>query len=160
MRTSTTLKVAGGVLGLGTLLFIIPAQAGAASGAGSNGYGPIACITGCKDSDAINSYMSQGYAYGVADAPAPNARLFHVKLRGHRHSLEFKSFSEQGKVVNDTVEQIANSENAWFDPNVVSKVEITLSDHPTVTDRDDGYHCYYENKHGDLERAGGTCNSK
>jgi hypothetical protein len=154
MRTSTKLKIAGGAIALGSLALIIPAQAGAA---GSNN---AACIVGCKDSAATVSYSVHGYAYGVSDSPGSGADLIHVKLRGHTHTLEFKSFTSQGKVVvDDHAERIANSENGWFDPRVVSTVQITLSDKSAVSVSLDKNHCYYENKHGNLAPAtvGGAC---
>src|SRR5690348_2642414 len=98
MRASKTLKLSGALLALGSLLFIIPAQAGAE---GSSGGGNAACIMGCKESPEIDSYLWHGYAYGISDPPAQGAELFHVKLRGHSDELEFKAFNAKGETVSD-----------------------------------------------------------
>jgi hypothetical protein len=157
MRASTTLKATSALLALGSLLFFVPARAGAA---GSSGSGGAACTAGCKDSVTPITYSSSGYAYGVSDAPAPNAELFHVKLRHHDEILDFRAFNAQGQTVSDYPEQRKNSENAWFDPNVVRTVTITLGGRSSVTAETERYHCYYEDRHGTLEQATGTCNSK
>jgi hypothetical protein len=155
MRALTTLKATSALLALGSLLFFVPARAGAA---GSSGSGGAACTAVCSVEPV--TYSSSGYAYGTPDAPAPNAELFHVKLRHHSDTLEFKALDAQGKTVSDYPEWLKNSENAWFDPNVVRTVTITLGGRSSVTAATNRYHCYYEDRQGSLEQETGTCDSK
>lgn len=146
MRTSTILKSAGGVLAFSSLLLVIPSQASASN------Y--------CSNVDwrcARDTYFNKGYAYDSTQGGSPpggGASLVHVKIRGwHSHAIEFKSFDRNGGLVDDFSRHGTWGENAWYDSSKVRTVQVTLSGRSTLTDTVDGDHCYYEDKHGNLQRA-------
>jgi hypothetical protein len=164
MRTSTVLKAAGGVLGLSSLLFAIPGQASASNYCGDSGGDEYAhCL--------IATYDQKGYAYDQTSGsgtPEPGAVLVHVKIRNeHTHPVELKSYNSHGALVDDHSEKVdgndmdnPNGLNGWFDPAKVTKVEVTLSGRSTVSNPTDTNHCYYEDKHGNLQEATDRpCNS-
>ena len=139
-------KTAGGVLAFSSLLFVIPSQASA------SGY--------CDNLDWVchrDVYLDKGYAYDNSSgfpSPAGGAFLFHVKIRGdHTHTIKFKSFDRQGGFVDEFSDDVGWGENAWYDPSKVRTVEVTLSGRSTLTDTVDANHCYYEDRHGELQRA-------
>jgi hypothetical protein len=153
VRTSKALKVACGVLGLSALLFAVPSTASASY-----------CET---DECRYFYYTNKGYAYDKEQGvppPLAGAAYFHVQVRnGHSHTIEFKSYGPDGTTVVDDNTVKADSYwdfgyswggvNAWYDPKKVSKVEVSISGKPALTDKTDAYHCYYEDKHGNLQRA-------
>ena len=158
MRTGIALGAAAGAVATASLLFVIPSQAGAAA-TNQSAASTAGCVAGCSLGDEEAFYRESGYMFGQKSDPDPTARIFHVKLRGHTHTLQFTVYGVDGHVLDVFPEQRGNSENAWFDPTKVSKVQITLADRPPVTAPTDVSHCYFEDKHGDLASAGGPCNT-
>jgi hypothetical protein len=161
MRNSAVLKIAGGVLALSSLLFAIPSQAGAEGGGGGHGggHGGDEGGTGGADGGTVGVsipgfYSAHGYFYNTDEAPLKGAVLIHVKIRnGHKHTLEFKSFTSNGSVVDDHTVKEDWGYSVWYDPSKVSSVQVTLSDRPPITSKVDGDHCYYEDHHGYLQPA-------
>jgi hypothetical protein len=72
------------------------------------------------------------------------------------HTLEMKFLRPDGSVLDDIKEKVALGVEIWSDPSKVGKIQITLSGRSTVTANVDGYHCYYEDKHGNLQQVTGS----
>ncbi|MBV9025377.1 MAG: hypothetical protein JO362_16650 [Streptomycetaceae bacterium] len=159
MRTSAVLKVASGALALSGLLFIVPNHASASNYCGlGDDYEDTQCT--------IATYNSKGYAYDEfsgSSAPMAGAVLVHVKTR-HEHFVEFTSYGPSGALVDDFaaregIDENWNGINGWFDPAKVARVKVTLGS-STISANTDGDHCYYEDKHGNLQPAiDRPCNS-
>jgi hypothetical protein len=149
MRTSTTLKIAGGaaVLASGCLLFLNTSQAGAASG------GPPAWSY---------TYNTQGYAYDTGSSPATGADLVHIKIReGHKHTIVFKPLTPDNRIVGYNDVHVGEGYNAWYDPSKISMVQISFGGQSQILVTVNGNHCYYEDKHGNLqETTHGACTPK
>lgn len=175
MRTSTKLKITGGVLAASSLLVVIPAQANAAHIPDPVPYHPpvtqpVGGDNGGSGGGPCDDYYSVlGYTCGSTRSPAPNAVLIHVKLRGHAHTLDFDLYARNSNSYEDISVTRENSENVWFDPSQYSSATITLAGNTatqvsfTVANNNTNQnHCYFENKHGNLALAttGSACNTK
>jgi hypothetical protein len=143
MRTSTKLKIAGagGLLGLGSLLFAIPGQANAAD-------------SGCY-SDGL-FWQDFSYVCAVAQQPTSDADLIHFKLRGHSHQVVINLTGSKSATISVTRK---HSENIWFRPSVYTNGSITLADKPPVYFKANQNTCFKEDKHGYLVQAttGSNC---
>jgi hypothetical protein len=143
LRTSTKLKLvgAGGILGLGSLLFTLPSQASAAD-------------TGCY-SDSL-FWHDFSYVCGVTQQPTSSADLIHFKLRGHSHQVVINLTGPKSATISVTRK---HSENIWFEPTVYTGGSITLANNPPVYFKANQNICFKENKHGSLVQAttGSNC---
>jgi hypothetical protein len=143
MRTSTKLKLAGagGLLGLGSLLFAIPGQANATD-------------VGCYSDGLFWNDFS--YICGTARQPVTGADLIHFKLRGRNHQVVINLTGPKSATIRVTRK---HSENIWFKPGDYTDGSITLANRPPVSFKANQNICFKEDKHGYLVVAttGNNC---